>query len=73
VGTFASLSTTQYDAVRTVLRLSLYDYYFVLRDTNNTVIYSAGKIPQGKFAVNLARLAVYQNKPVIMEFAVWKP
>ena len=73
VSKFAELSTTQYDAMRTILRLSLYDYYFVLRDTDQTVVYSAGKIPQGKFAVNLARLVVYQGKPHVMEFAVWKP
>jgi hypothetical protein len=67
------------DAVlKSTLKINLYNYYFVLRHLNGTVTgcptacNSRGTFPSGNYVVNLARLVMYQNQPVYMEFAVWK-
>ncbi|MEK6903061.1 MAG: hypothetical protein AABW64_00245 [Nanoarchaeota archaeon] len=67
------------DAVlKSTLKINLYNYYFVLRHLNGTVTgcpsacNNRGTFPSGNYVVNLARLVMYQNQPVYLEFAVWK-
>ena len=61
-----------YIALKETMKISLYNYYFVLKAENNVPVYSAGNHPSGKFTVNLARYVVYNGQPHILEFAIWK-
>jgi len=63
----------QYAGLKEIMKIALYDYYFVLKTENDVIVYSSGRIPTGKYAVNLARLVLFQGQPHILEFAVWKP
>ena len=75
VAKFASLSDASqptYASMKNIMRLNLYDYYFVLKDQQGVILYSGGRYPSGKFTVNLARVVLYNNQPYILEFAIWK-
>ncbi len=63
---------TTYDTLRDVLKIGLYQFYFVLKDAKKQNVFVSGQLPQGKFAVNLARIVMYRGKPHILEFTVWK-
>ena len=72
VSAFDKMSSDDMDNVKEIMHIALYDYYFVLKDPEtNQVVVSAGSAPRGKFTVNLGRLVMYNNKPHILEFAVW--
>ena len=66
------MSRTSYVNITNIMKLAPYDYYFQLKDDNGLVIFDAGKIPLGRFTVNLGRYVIYKGKPHVLEFAVWK-
>ena len=59
-------------AAKNIMKINLYNYYFVLKTTAGENVFISGSVPEGKFTVNLARPVLYQNKLHILEFAVWK-
>ena len=69
---FANTVELDDTTLKDTLKINLYEYYFVLRHLNGTIIHSRGSFPSGNFAVNLARLVIYQDQPTILEFATWK-
>ncbi|MEK6861218.1 MAG: hypothetical protein AABY07_04555 [Nanoarchaeota archaeon] len=59
--------------VKDILKIGLYNYYFVIKEQNGTPILAKGNNPIGSFnTVNLARLVRYKDRTRIMEFALWK-
>ncbi|MEK6840141.1 MAG: hypothetical protein AABX72_04300, partial [Nanoarchaeota archaeon] len=66
-------SKSPYHDLKRVMKIALYEYYFLLKTENGIIVYSGGAIPSGKYAVNLARLVVYRGQPHILEFTIWKP
>lgn len=76
VARFAALGDplgSEYQDLKRVMQIALYEYYFVLKTEQGIIVYSAGNIPTGKYTVNLVRLVIFQGQPHILEFAVWKP
>jgi len=69
VGAFTGL---QENVTKDIMKIALYNYYFVIHDAKNNNIFVAGTVPQGTFAVNLIRPVLYQGTPHTLEFAVWK-
>ena len=74
---FAQLSNPNpalgsYTALKNTMKISLYEYRILLKAPDNKVVFDSGKIPAGKFTVNLARFVFYNGQPHILEFAVWK-
>ena len=72
VKAFADENILKDTVIKDTLKINLYEYYFVLRHINGTKIFTRGKFPAGNFAVNLARLVIYQKEPSVLEFAIWK-
>ena len=72
--TFSTLSSTQedYDILKDKMNINLYDYYLKLKLIDGTPIILTGNAPRGKFAVNLARLVIYESEPHILEVTIWK-
>ncbi len=66
-------SGSAYPEMKNVMKIALYEYYFLLKTENGNPAYSAGSFPTGKYTVNLARLVIFKGQPHIMEFAIWKP
>lgn len=58
--------------IKNALNVNLYDFYFVIREAEGTVLISKGNIPSGKYTVNLARIVQYADKTRVMEIALWK-
>ncbi len=72
---FAQLSDPSkayYTNLKSIMKISLYEYRILLKAPDNKVVYDSGRIPAGKFTVNLARFVFYKGQPHILEFAVWK-
>ena len=72
IDAFKDLSDRNSTIVKDALKINLYNYYFVVRNQSGVPLLNSGLFPSGKYAVNLARLALYNNQPVIVEFAIWK-
>ena len=72
IDAFKDLSDRNPQVIKDALKVNLYNYYFVVRNQTGTPILNTGLFPSGKYAVNLARIALYNGQPVIMEFAIWK-
>jgi len=72
---FAQLSDpsqNSYTNLKNTMKISLYEYRILLKAPDNKVVYDSGRIPAGKFTVNLARFVFYKDQPHILEFAIWK-
>ena len=72
VDAFKDISDANPQIIKDALRINLYNYYFVIRNQTGVPILNTGLFPSGKYAVNLARVVLYNDQPVIMEFAIWK-
>ncbi|HLC72180.1 MAG TPA: hypothetical protein VJH37_01195 [Candidatus Nanoarchaeia archaeon] len=72
IDAFKDLSDRNPALIKDALKINLYNYYFVIRDQTGVPLLNSGLFPSGKYAVNLARIALYNNQPVIVEFAIWK-
>ncbi len=72
VDSFKDISDSNPQIVKDALRINLYNYYFVIRNQTGAPLLNSGNFPSGKYAVNLARIVLYKDQPVIMEFAIWK-
>lgn len=60
------------DQVESILKVRQYNYYFVIKESNGTLLASKGAVPSGSITINLGRAVFYENKPRVMEFALWK-
>ena len=72
VDAFKDLSDRNSQAIKDALKINLYNYYFVIRNQTGMPLLNTGLFPAGRYAVNLARIVLYKDQPVIMEFAIWK-
>jgi hypothetical protein len=69
---FINLTNTNYTQVKKKFTMLPYELYVVMKDINGTPLVFAGKIPQGKYAVNIARLVYYQRKTNTLEVTIWR-
>ena len=72
VAAFKDISDAKPQIIKDALKINLYNYYFVIRNQTGNPITNTGFFPSGKYAVNLARIVLYNDQPAIMEFALWK-
>ena len=72
VETFTDEDLFNESKLKDILKVNQFNYYFVLRHLNGTLIHTRGLFPSGNLAINLARLVLYDDIPVFLEFAVWK-
>ncbi len=72
IDAFKDISDSHPEIIKDTLNINLYNYYFVIRNQTGNALLNTGLFPSGKYAVNLARIALYNGQPVIMEFAIWK-
>lgn len=72
IDAFKDISDAHPQIVKDALKINLYNYYFVIRNQTGMPLLNTGLFPAGRYAVNLARIVLYNNQPVIMEFAIWK-
>lgn len=72
VAAFKDISDANPQIIKNALKINLYNYYFVIRNQTGSPITNTGFFPSGKYAVNLARIVLYNDQPAIMEFAIWK-
>lgn len=72
IDAFKDISDANPQIVKDALKVNLYNYYFVIRNQTGVPLLNTGLFPAGKYAVNLARIVLYKDQPVIMEFAIWK-
>ncbi len=72
IDAFKDISDAHPQIIKDALKINQYNYYFVIRNQTGTPLLNTGFFPSGKYAVNLARIVLYNGQPVIMEFAIWK-
>lgn len=68
---FDKIRDMDYDDLRHYLGIGKYDFYLKVENSTGAIIGETGKRPTGDIVANVRRIAVMDNKSVIVDMSVW--